>query len=154
FTDKVQVPFTFGWLKTTIVLPEALKSSLEKLNLALRHELMHIKHRDYLLNNLLMLVKALFWFHPLVHYLYNDFKEYREISCDSEVLADSTISRKRYAELLFELAPKNVFQNSRTVSMAVNPSTLKKRIQAMAHQPYSSKVFRSSIVAALVSALS
>ncbi len=154
FTDEVQVPFTFGWLNTTVVLPDALKGTPEKLNLALRHELMHIKHRDYLLNNLLILVKALFWFHPLVHYLYNDFKEYREISCDSEVLADSTISRKSYAELLFELAPKNVFPNSRTVSMAVNPSTLKKRIHAMTHQPYSNKIFRSSIIAAVVSALS
>src|SRR5699024_7921563 len=146
FSGRTSVPFTYGWINTKIVIPGSLKNSPEKMAMAIRHELMHIKHKYYLLNGLLMVVKSLFWFHPLVHYLYRSSQEYREITCDSQVLADARFSKKRYASLLFELAERE-HQNSRlAMSMAVNPSSLKKRIQIMSDQNISTKTLRSSFL--------
>ncbi|NGP75873.1 M56 family metallopeptidase [Balneolaceae bacterium YR4-1] len=154
FSDSVDVPFTYGWKKPVIVIPDHLKDqSSEKLNLAIRHELMHIRHHDYALNAVLMTIKALFWFHPIIHKLYAGFKEYREISCDSEVLSDDTISRKSYAQLLFELAGKQTFSKTPAVSMAVPTSTLKKRIQIMSNQNHKHTMFKTSFYITLFSAL-
>lgn len=154
FSSDVKVPFTYGWRRPVIVSPIDLKRGhADKLNMAIRHELMHIKHRDYALNTVIMVVKALFWFHPLTHKLYNGFKEYREISCDTEVLTDTSISRKSYAELLFELASKDSIKNTPVVSMAVNSSNLKKRIQIMTSQTNKSHMFKNSLFIVLVTAL-
>lgn len=154
FSDRSQVPFTFGSRKPVIVIPTHLKQdNSDKLNMAVRHELMHIRHRDFSINSLMMFVKAIFWFHPLIHKLYNGLKEYREISCDQEVLSDNTISKKFYAQLLFELAAKKPFESTPAVSMAVNSSTLKKRIQLMSSQKRQKNMFKTSFYITLVSAL-
>ena len=147
YSNQVEVPFTFGLVNKIVVLPEYLRNQSEKMNMALRHELIHIKHGDYLLNILLMTIKGTFWLHPLVHKFYKDFKNYRELLCDSQVLTDESIPQKRYAELLYELAPKNVFTNYPTVSMSVNSSTLKKRIQTMKTQhSKNTSTFTSSLI--------
>lgn len=154
FSAAVDVPFTFGWREPVIVIPAHLRlANTEKLNMIVRHELMHVRHRDFMLNSLLMVIKALFWFHPLVHKLFRDAKEYREISCDTEVLNDKAISKKSYARLLFELVPGEALPNSAAINMAVDSSTLKKRIQMMSTQKHSPSLIRSSIFAMIVSML-
>lgn len=154
FSSEVAVPFTFGWLKPVIVIPKELRQKESaKMNLAVHHELMHIKHKDYALNAVMMLVKALFWFHPIVHKLYAGFKEFREISCDIEVLSDASVSKKFYAQLLFELSSNKSLKNTPAVSMAVNSSTLKKRIQVMSSQKQQKSMFKTSFYIMLVSAL-
>lgn len=154
FSDEVEVPFTFGNSQPVIVIPRNLKNEDSgKINMVIRHELMHIRQRDYLVNAFGMIVQALFWYHPLVHKLFNGFKQYREISCDAMVLADSGISRKNYARLLFELAPKKTFKNITAVSMAVESSNLKKRIQIMTRQQSRKNLFKTSFYSMLATAL-
>lgn len=150
YSDTATIPFTYGWRKTKIVIPSDLKTDTKNLAMAVQHELMHIKHRDYLLNGLLVFIKAVFWFHPLVHYLHNSSQEYREITCDSEVLANKRFSKKKYASLLYKLA-KRKHQTQLAMSMAVNPSSLKKRIQMMSSQTNITSKFRSSILLTLTS---
>lgn len=154
FSDEIEVPFTFGNSRPVIVIPRHLQAQDPgKFNMVIRHELMHIRQRDYLVNALGMVVQALFWFHPLVHKLFHGFKQYREISCDALVLADAGISRKSYARLLFELAPKKTFRNISAVSMAVESSNLKKRIQIMTKQQNSPNLFKTSFYSMLTTAL-
>jgi len=152
YSNSAAIPFTYGWRNTKIVIPSDLKENDDDLVMAVQHELMHIKHRDYLLNGILLFIKSLFWMHPLVHYLHNTSQEYREITCDGEVLANKQFSRKQYASLLYELA-KREHHTSLAMSMAVNPSSLKKRIQIMSSQTNVSSKFRSSIFVTLASAM-
>lgn len=152
FSKNIDVPCTFGLRKKWVVLPETLRNEREKLNIAVRHELMHICQYDYLLNTTLQGIKALFYFHPLVHLLVNEAGDQRELYCDQNVLTDPEISEKRYAELLFELAPQKVFRATAAVSMAVNPSTLKKRIQIM-KTPTSAPSIKRSITLMLITGL-
>lgn len=151
YSAENQVPFTYGWQNTKIVIPADLKNDTEALSMAVQHELMHIKHRDFLLNGLMVFIKAIFWFHPLVHYLHRSGQEYREITCDGEVLANNRFSKKQYASLLFELA-KREHQTNLAMSMAVNPSSLKKRIKIMSSHSNISTKFRSSFLLTLTSA--
>lgn len=100
-----------------------------------------------------MIVKAIFWFHPLTHHLYNTGKEYREIICDSEVLSENKFSKKNYAALLFELAERDYRNSQLAMSMAVNPSSLKKRIHIMSSQTNTNTKFRSSFLLSLCTAV-
>lgn len=152
FSQRANIPFTYGWKNTRIVIPAELKEDPDKLAMAIRHELMHIKHKDFLLNGMLLALNSLFWFHPLVHHLYNSSREFREITCDGEVLSDKRFSKKRYAALLHELAEREYQNSTLAMSMAVNPSSLKKRIRIMATQKISPSTFRSSFLLTLVTA--
>lgn len=151
FSEETEIPFTYGLHQTKIVIPAHLADDTEALAMAIQHELMHIKHHDYLLNGILLAVKSVFWIHPLAHYLYNSSREYREIICDAKVLANSHFSKKRYASLLFNLAQKGP-QTKLAMSMAVDLSTLKKRIQIMSDRTLTSTSFRSSFLVAFLSA--
>lgn len=150
YSRDIKIPFTYGWSKTKIVIPMDLKEDPETLSMAVQHELMHIRHHDYLLNGVFLLIKSCFWYHPLTHHLYSSIGEYREITCDSKVLANNNFSKKRYASLLVDLAQKE-HRTSLAMSMAVNPSSLKKRIKIMTSQNNLSSKFRSSFLVALSS---
>lgn len=153
FSDEIAIPCTFGWFKKIIILPKNLAHNSEKLNMALCHELAHITNKDYLLNISGQIIKALFFFHPLVHILMAESEDYREIYCDLRVLQDDDISKKNYASLLFELSPKSVFKPASAVNMAVRPSTLKKRINAMTQSNQSLPSLKWSLTLMLVSTL-
>ncbi len=129
YLDDNVIPVTFGYFRPVIILPGSLKNDPEKLNLALRHELIHISERDFLSNSIINLIRVFFWYHPFVHILANQMIEYREMKCDSIVLADQKISKKRYASLLMELIPLPNLESRLSVNMAQESSNLKKRIQ-------------------------
>lgn len=145
FHDHPLVPFTFGWKQPVIVLPKLLQHEPEKLEMALWHELTHIKRGDYLLQLALSMIESLFWFHPLIWYGNQEIDTYREISCDQEVLSRSDFSIKSYANLLYELVPLSSGAGRLSVSMAVKNSTLKKRIKTMKYHKLHKSSFRQSI---------
>lgn len=145
FHDHPLVPFTFGWKQPVIVLPKLLQYEPEKLEMALQHELTHIKRGDYLLQLALSMIESLFWFHPLIRYGNQEIDTYREISCDQEVLSRSDFSIKSYASLLYELVPLSSGAGRLSVSMAVKNSTLKKRIKTMKYHKLHKASFRQSI---------
>lgn len=151
YADDTTIPYTYGWLKTKIVLPTDLKDNTESLAMAVQHELIHIKNHDFLLNSIVVLIKNFFWFHPLVHQLHSSREEYREILCDTEVLAAKHFSKKKYASLLFELAKRDHNQKL-ALSMAVTPSSLKKRIQIISNLDHATMNFRSSFLITLFAA--
>lgn len=144
YHDNPLVPFTFGWKQPIIVLPNSIKDDQEKIRMAIQHELVHIKRGDYLLQLILSVIESLFWFHPLVHLGSREIETYREISCDQEVLNVSGVSLKKYASMLYELVPLNRGYGNFSVSMAVQNSTLKKRIETMSyHRIYKTSLKRS-----------
>ena len=129
FLDKSVVPVTFGFRRPVILLPSVLRTDEEKCNLAIRHELIHIRQKDFITHAAVLITQMLFWFHPLVHLLKKEITDYREIRCDSLVLSDQAISRKKYASLLLELLPLSAVNNELSVNMAQESSNLKKRIE-------------------------
>ena len=145
FHDHPLVPFTFGWKYPIIVLPKQIEKDTEKLNMAIQHELVHIRRGDYLLQLAISLIQSLFWFHPLVHIGTTEIETYREISCDQEVLNTSDVHPKKYAQMLFELMPLSKGYGSFTVSMAVKQSTLKQRIETMKHHKMHKTSYKRSL---------
>lgn len=145
FHDHPLVPFTFGWKSPIIVLPERIKDDSTKLDMAIQHELVHIRRGDYLLQLALSVIQSLFWFHPLIKIGTNEIEIYREISCDQEVLNTSDIHPKKYANMLLELVPLHKGYGSFAVNMAVKQSTLKQRIETMKHHKMHKTSYKRSL---------
>ena len=133
--DNRIIPVTFGYFEPVILIPKSLLNDKTRLNMVLRHELMHIRKKDYLIHQILLMIRSFFWFHPLIHVLIKQVTNYREMRIDSLVLADRGISKKQYATVLMDMVLSTAKNKSSivpgTVGMATNSSNLKKRVEMM-----------------------
>ncbi len=147
FLDDEVVPVTFGFREPVILLPASLRHDSGKCNLAIRHELVHILYKDFITHAGVLVTQMLFWFHPLIHQLKKELVDFREMRCDSLVLSEDGVSRKKYASLLLELLPMPVVNKELSVNMAQETSNLKKRIQMIAQQNLSKPIPKKSSLA-------
>ncbi len=145
YLDRAVIPVTYGVRKPVILLPAELSDDTEKMNLVLRHELVHIKNRDYPVHLMMAGIRTLFWLHPVVHLLYHQLIDYREMRCDCHVLSDDSVSRKKYALVLLELLPMPNLNKNVSVNMAQESSNLKKRIDMMKTNTIRSIPFKASL---------
>ncbi len=103
-SDEYVMPFTFGTLRPTIVLPEtAARWSAERRNAVILHELAHVARGDCLAQRLASLACALYWPHPGVWWASRRLRVEREFACDDRVLSAGTAARE-YANHLLEIA--------------------------------------------------
>jgi beta-lactamase regulating signal transducer with metallopeptidase domain len=98
-------PFVFGLRRPVLVLPESLLPTLgaAQLRQVLLHELAHVKRRDLLWGWLPEIARLVYWFHPLVHWVYYRIRLERELSCDQVAMAYSGQGSARYADTLIQV---------------------------------------------------
>jgi bla regulator protein BlaR1 len=100
---EVAVPLTFGFRRSTIVLPYAARTwNHDELTRALRHELEHVRREDWLLQLAARAGCALYWPHPLVWTAWRRFCLEAERACDDAVIRSSEPTE--YAGQLVSLA--------------------------------------------------
>jgi TonB family protein len=140
----VAVPMTIGWRHPRIILPEKTWEDSE-LELILHHELVHIRRGHFLVRTLEEAVRNLFFIHPLVHLLTREITAWREMACDSELLATSETTRRDYATLLYRALPESgsLKLPALSASISANPD-IKKRIETMEHYPRESITWNRS----------
>ncbi|MBN1555721.1 MAG: M56 family metallopeptidase [Phycisphaerae bacterium] len=97
------VPVTWGIWWPTVLLPREAKDwSRDRLRMVLLHELAHIKRGDCLVQLLVQLARAIYWFHPLVWWASKNLRIQRERACDDLVLAGG-IAGADYADQLLQI---------------------------------------------------
>ena len=103
FSNTINVPVTFGFLKPVILLPVALVNqiNMQQAETLILHELTHIKANDYLLNWFLIMAENIFFFNPFVILICKKIRLEREKYCDSKVIAFQ-YSPILYAETLLQ----------------------------------------------------
>jgi beta-lactamase regulating signal transducer with metallopeptidase domain len=82
------VPLVIGHLKPAILIPMGLLTTLppEEVEAILRHELAHIRRRDWLVNLLQSFMEIVFFFNPAVLWVSRLIKNERENCCDDLAL--------------------------------------------------------------------
>ncbi|HXE12064.1 MAG TPA: M56 family metallopeptidase [Bryobacteraceae bacterium] len=101
---NVGTPMVWGWIQPLILLPEeAVTWPREQREMAIAHELTHLRRGDNWISLLAAGASAAYWFHPLVWFLSRRLLIEQELICDENVLA-SGISATGYAELLVEVS--------------------------------------------------
>lgn len=87
-TDEVVEPGVWGILWPVVVLPSAMPRHLAagELESVLLHELLHVRRWDNLIGHVLLLLRCVLWFHPLVWWLDRRSLAERELACDERVV--------------------------------------------------------------------
>lgn len=129
-SNDVAVPLTFGFRRSTIVLPYAAREwSAEELTRALRHELEHVRREDWLLQLVARAACALYWPHPMVWSAWRRFCLEAERACDDAVIGSSEPAA--YAGQLVSLA-RNLRRFSTVPALGMaSRSKLAQRVDAI-----------------------
>jgi beta-lactamase regulating signal transducer with metallopeptidase domain len=117
-TSSPFAPFTIGLIREAVLLPESSAGwSLRRLRSTLYHEAAHISRKDPLIRMFASLVRAIFWFHPLVWLAHRQLVAAQEEACDEIALA-AGIPADEYAEDLLETAKYSQAAFGHGLSMA------------------------------------
>jgi len=102
-SDVTNLPFTTGFFKPLVVLPQSLleRASFEQLEFVLHHELVHVARGDLRASLGIGILRQLFAFHPTATPLLSEIALAREASVDAKVAAEAPL---QYAKFLVELA--------------------------------------------------
>jgi beta-lactamase regulating signal transducer with metallopeptidase domain len=93
-----------------LLMPDQLiyAASAESMAFAMAHELMHYKRGDYLVCLLLLLLRAVYWFHPVSWLLMHMMRLDMETACDAMVVARFDRAQKlSYVNLLLSLGEES-----------------------------------------------
>ena len=78
-----------------LLVPISLCGDESRLRFALLHELTHKKRGDHYMTLLLNILRAVYWFDPVVHLAFSELRADMESACDSDVLAYIGHEQKR-----------------------------------------------------------
>ena len=131
-SDAILLPLTVGTWRARVLLPRTGRDWPAPWRTAVvAHEVAHVRGRDPLWQLLGEIVRALYWFHPLVHLAVGRLAVERELTADDATLA-AGLRPSEYARILFELAC--VPEGSPGVGAVVpllTPAGLKARVVAL-----------------------
>lgn len=98
---------TIGVFSPTVILPASAGAGMEPEDRSyiLKHELLHIKHRDLPGKFLALFALALHWYNPFCYLLYHELCAVSELDCDYGVIRDADAPRRRrYGGLILDMA--------------------------------------------------
>ncbi|MBI1374001.1 MAG: hypothetical protein GC159_14865 [Phycisphaera sp.] len=135
-TDVVAGPALTGVLRPTLLLPSSVVTQLDsdELRYVLRHELAHLRRRDLWAHWLIVALRALHWFNPLVWLAARHVQNERELACDALVLSrGGTNDAPAYGRTLIKVI--ELMQNRPGVHAALgiggSASKLKRRLSML-----------------------
>jgi TonB family protein len=138
-SKDISSPVTFGFLTPIILVPTSFAAlSPELQDPILRHELIHVRRKDWLFALAEETLRSLLWFHPGIWYAVREIQLVREETVDREVVA-ATQARQTYVDALLAIA-----RSLKGPQMAAAPSFfrrnhLKRRVFSLFHEVTMSK---------------
>jgi beta-lactamase regulating signal transducer with metallopeptidase domain len=153
-SDHPTLLVTWGLWRPKVILPaEARMWPEERVRIVLAHELAHIRRGDWLVQLTAELLRAIYWFNPLLWIACRQLRRESEHACDDAVLALG-VEGTEYASTLLDLA--RAFRlHRRTFFPApamARPSSLERRVSAMLNRSINrTPLSRSACIATVIS---
>lgn len=146
-------PLLLGALRPRIVAPADFETRFQgpARDLVLAHERVHLGRGDAAVNALVVAVRCLAWFNPLVHLAARFLRIDQEIACDAVVVQRHPDAARLYAETLLSSALSPVSAPFGCHWPAVGPHPLKERLIML--QTASTTPRRKALGALLVGAV-
>jgi bla regulator protein blaR1 len=96
---RLAEPGIFGIVRPVLLLPEGIleRLSADQMRAIVAHEMCHMRRRDNLTFAIHTIVKALFWFYPVVWWIEVHLIDEREHACD-EAVTEAGGEARAYAE--------------------------------------------------------
>jgi len=129
-SSEVRIPFASGLIRPVVIVPGDGDSDAQtkSLDLVVKHELAHIKAGDVWALRLSLLIRAVFWPHPLLWLMMSRASTYRELACDA--VATSGRSLEEYAVLLRSFASEKAL-----IVPAMAGRSIHGRLEMLANEP-------------------
>jgi beta-lactamase regulating signal transducer with metallopeptidase domain len=121
--ESAEIPTPFSFYKTIFLSPNLTGSKLEMI---LKHEQWHIKHRHYLDVFIIEILVRLFWFNPVLWWVRRELRNVSEFHADRSVL-DEGHNLYKYQTVILE----EVMENNPYLANGFNNSFTKKRFIMM-----------------------
>ncbi|KRG66649.1 hypothetical protein ABB27_13135 [Stenotrophomonas terrae] len=104
-SNRIDSPQLIGPWRPVLMLPIHALQRMDRnqLQMALTHELVHLRRHDLWLGLVPALAKHLFFFNPAMHLAVREYGISREAAVDAEVVAGDRHCRQRYGRLLLQL---------------------------------------------------
>ncbi|MGK7393608.1 MAG: M56 family metallopeptidase [Candidatus Cyclobacteriaceae bacterium M3_2C_046] len=137
-SPQVKSPWVTGIFHPIILMPFNVSTGLtpEQLENILLHELVHIKHQDYLVNLIQNMIGTLFFFNPFLIWINHSIRFERECRCDQVSLKYT--HKEIYRNALLEVVQKSLQMESLSVAALGQPRTLLKRFERL-HQSHNQR---------------
>ena len=131
--DSFPSPALTTSLNPTLLLPLSLLNAPAQMYFSIRHELVHFKRCDYLVCLLMLVLRAVYWFNPVVWLMQRPIKTDMEAACDNIATAAlSQEKKKAYAHTILKMfAGHNRPQPVLGMSVPANRKTAERRIRSI-----------------------
>lgn len=140
-SDELISPAGMGLFKSYIFLPDYSYSKSE-LTWILKHELMHFKNKDILIKFLVLSVRIIYWFNPLVYVMSNKVNLDCELCCDESVIYNCSFNdKKEYALALIKSIKLSKECNRGILLTDFNRTNLEKRLESIISKKFKNSVF-------------
>ena len=132
----VETPQLTGILRPTVLLPDGATAALAgpELDMAIAHELVHVRQHDLALGLVPALASRLFFFHPAARLAAREHALAREAVCDAAVVGRFAPSPRDYGRLLLRLSLPGRAPLRAAVA-AASHHTLHRRLDMLLHPP-------------------
>ncbi|MHC4414446.1 MAG: M56 family metallopeptidase [Planctomycetota bacterium] len=132
---NLHAPLTYLTFHPVVALPRGFTDDLSdaELRTIALHELAHVKRNDPLVLNLASIIRAVFFFHPLVWLAAREIATLAEEAADSEVI-EATEAPLPYAKMLTRLTEQlthRMLHTELAVGIVFSKSALLRRIEAI-----------------------
>lgn len=154
--DKFGSPCIYGFIKPKLLISETLADNFSEKSIRyiFLHELMHLKRKDILLNIIVAVLKALYWFNPLFWYCFSRMHKDCEVSCDEAVMLKLKEGECiEYGKTIYEVSASYTLGKplNSIIGMANKKSDTEKRIlKAVNFKKPSFLIISLTVVVALV----
>ena len=150
-SSLVSTPLTIGWLKPLVIIPTSafLHLAPHELETIIKHELIHIRRYDYLVNVIQSFVETAFFYHPGVWWISAVVRREREFACDDAVIQSSE-DKFTYARALANLEQFRISANNKQsqLTLAASGGKLTERIRRIVEPKNNFRASRSIPLAA------
>ena len=152
-SSRIETPLVAGLTRPVVLLPATRFPGLTEAQqqMALCHELAHVKRADLWLGCVPAFAERVFFFHPLVHLAAREYAVAREAACDAAVMRTLAASPQEYGRLLLKLGVSQPQASLTAAGAAWSFVNLKRRMLML--QDVSPRSMRSRVVAIAAVAL-
>jgi TonB family protein len=141
---------TWGQRRPTVFVPADARSwTDDRIRVVLSHELAHIRRGDWLVQIAAEIVRAVYWFNPLLWIACRRLREESERACDDAVIALG-VQGPEYATHLVDLARAFRHQPAVPAAAMVRSSSLERRVIAMLNAHMNRSPITGTAAAAVV----
>ncbi len=146
----VSSPMLFGFFRPMLAIPE-IEMNEEDYKLAIKHEMVHYKHRDAWCKLFAVIVNSICWFNPVTYFMVNLIGEACEYACDEQVTKEMDMAdKKQYSGMILSMVCQNA--PSLSSNMAKNKKQLKRRFEMIMKNKRRS-IFKTAVCTLLIASL-